>query len=157
MGMEYLVTPREVEDVILGLPNGKAPGPDQIQNEVWKKLSDDIAEDIAYAITDILRTGMVPQELRESTTVVLRKDKKKDYSLPGSYRPIALENTISKIVEKIVATRITAEMEKRGLLPRNQMGARGKRSTLSAIEMLTGTIQTAWAARHPVVSVLALA
>ena len=84
--------------------------------------------------------------------MVLRKDKKKDYSLPGSYRPIALENTMSKIV----ANRITFEMEKRGLLPWNQMSARGKRSTLSAVEMLTGTIHTAWAAKHPIVSVLAL-
>ena len=58
--MEYLVTPQEVEDVIQGLPNGKAPGPDQIQNEVWKRLSEDIVEDAADAVTEILQTGMVP-------------------------------------------------------------------------------------------------
>ena len=154
--MECLVTPQQLKDVIKSLPNGKAPGPDQIQNEVWKRLRKDIVEDVADAITDILRTGKFPQELRESTTVVLRKDKKKDYSLPGSYRPIVLENTISKIVKKIVANRITFEMEKRELIPWNQMGARGKISTLSAIEMLTGTTKTAWAAKHPLVSVLAL-
>ena len=83
--MEFLVTPQEVEDVIQGLPNGKTPGPDQIQNEVWKRLSEDIAEDVADAITDIFRIGKVPQELREPTTVVFRKGKKKDYSPPGSY------------------------------------------------------------------------
>ena len=48
--------------------------------------------------------------------VVVRKDKKKDYSLPGSYRPIALENIIAKIVEKIIAIKITQEAETRGLL-----------------------------------------
>ena len=63
---------------------------------------------------------------------------------------------MSNIVEKIVANRITHQLEERGLLPWNQMGARRKRSTLSAMEMLTGTMHTAWVVRHPVVSVLAL-
>ncbi len=36
------------------------------------------------------------------------------------------------------------------------MGARKKRSTLSAIELLTGSIQTAWKAKKPIVSVLGL-
>jgi hypothetical protein len=37
------------------------------------------------------------------TTFVLRKEGKADYSLPGSYRPIALENTLSKILERVIA------------------------------------------------------
>lgn len=36
------------------------------------------------------------------------------------------------------------------------MGARAKRSTLSAIELLTGTIETAWKTRESIVSVLGL-
>ena len=38
--------------------------------------------------------------------VVLRKEGKVDYLIPGSYRPIALENTLSKILEKVIADRI---------------------------------------------------
>ena len=63
---------------------------------------------------------------------------------------------MSKIMEKIVTNRITFEIEKRELIPGNQMGARGERSRLSAIEMLTGTTQTVSAAKYPVVSVFAL-
>ena len=55
-----------------------------------------------------------------------------------------------------MANRITEEMEARNLILYNQMGARKQRSTLSALELLTGSIQTAWAAKQPVVSVLAL-
>jgi hypothetical protein len=40
------------------------------------------------------------------TTYILRKEGKADYSLPGSYRPIALENTLSKILERVVVDRI---------------------------------------------------
>jgi hypothetical protein len=35
--------------------------------------------------------------------VVLRKEGKADYLILGSYRPIALENTLSKILEKVIA------------------------------------------------------
>jgi len=154
--MEMDVTNEELGVVIRRLPNRKAPGPDGIVNEVWKGLGNDFQSALAQTITGILRSGKLPSSLKESTTVVLRKDKKKDYSLPGSYRPIALENTIAKIIEKIIANRIIREAESRGLLPWNQMGARKKRSTLSALELLTGSIQTAWAAKKKVVSVLGL-
>jgi len=66
------------------------------------------------------------------------------------------ENTIVKVVEKVIADGITQEAEERGLLPWNQMGARKNRSTLSALELLTGSIQTAWAAKKKVVLVLGL-
>ena len=154
--MDATVSSEELRDVISGLPNGKAPGPDQIPNEAWKKVEGEIVDDLAAVITGILRSGWLPESFKESTTVVLRKEKKKDYSLPGSYRPIALENTIAKIVEKVLARRITTEAEQRGLLSWNQMGARKARSTLSALELLTGCIQTAWTAKKKIVSVLGL-
>jgi hypothetical protein len=75
-------------------------------------------------ISEHFASGTLPAELKESTTVVLRKEQKKDYSLPGSYRPIALENTLAKLMEKLMANRLAAAVEEHGLLPWNQMGAR---------------------------------
>jgi len=49
--------------------------------------------------------------------VVLQKEQKKDYSLPSSYCPITLENTLVKLMEKIVADRMAAAAEEYGLLP----------------------------------------
>jgi hypothetical protein len=43
------------------------------------------------------------------------------------------------VVEKILATRMMHEAEERGLIPWNQMGARKHRSTLSALELLSGS------------------
>jgi hypothetical protein len=50
------------------------------------------------------------------TTVVLRKEGKADYSIPGSYRPIALENTLSKILKKVIADRMADMAEEHALL-----------------------------------------
>jgi len=49
-------------------------------------------------------------------TIVLRKEGKADYSILGSYRPIALENTLSKILEKAIADRIVNTVEEYALL-----------------------------------------
>ena len=91
------------------------------------------------------------------TTVILRKEGKVDYSIPGSYRPIALENTLSKILEKVIADRMADTAEEHALLPQSQIGARKNRSTLSALTLLAATIKSAWTMRRDfVVSMLIL-
>ena len=48
--------------------------------------------------------------------MVLRKEGKGDYTLTGSYRPIALENTLAKLVEKALTNRILDAAEEHTLL-----------------------------------------
>jgi hypothetical protein len=55
----------------------------------------DIAK-ICFIIGYYLRLG------RAITMYILYKEGKTDYSLPGSYCPITLENTLSKILERVV-------------------------------------------------------
>ena len=47
---------------------------------------------------------------------ILYKEGKADYLFPGSYRPIALENTLSKILERVIADRIVDMAEEYALL-----------------------------------------
>jgi hypothetical protein len=96
------VTVKEVKAVLVSLPANKAPGLDGILNEILKTLSLLIAEGLAKGIRRELVYGTLPERIKESVTVTLRKEGKKDYSLPGSYRLIALENTLAKIVEGII-------------------------------------------------------
>ena len=94
---------------------------------------------------------------RAITIVVLRKDGKADYSLLESYWFIALKNTLSKILERVIAEYIADTAEEYALLPQSQMGARKNRSTLSALTLLAYTIKTAWAIwKDFVVSMLSL-
>jgi len=79
--------------------------------------------------------------------VILQKEGKADYLIPGSYRPIALENTLSKILEKVIADYIVDTAEEHALLPQSQIGARKNRLTLLALTLLTTTIKTTWAMR----------
>jgi len=82
------------------------------------------------------------------TTVVLRKEGKVDYLIPGSYRPIALENTLSKILEKVIADHIVDTAKEHALLPQSQMEARKNRLTLLVLTLLATTIKSVWAMRR---------
>jgi hypothetical protein len=151
------IDPEELQRVIRDLPKGKAPGPDGIPNEALQMILPDRINLLAEAIGTVLASGRMPLCLKESTTIVLRKEQKKDYTLASSYRPIALENTLAKLIEKVVADKITHTAETNNLLPWNQMGARKNRSTLSGLDLLISTIQTAWKSRKgTIVSMLSL-
>ena len=73
---------------------------------------------------------------------VLCKKGKVDYSFPGSYRPITLENTLSKILERVIVDCIADTAKEYALLPQSQIGVRKNRLTLSALILLTATIKS---------------
>ena len=75
--------------------------------------------------------------------VVIPKNNKKDMALPKSHRPIQLIECLGKLVEKIIAKRITFELGKHELMPFNQFGGRSNSSCLDAGLSLTHDIQTA--------------
>ena len=53
---------------------------------------------MAQIATDCLRIGYFPEQLKTANTAMLKKPEK-DYTIPKSYRPIALLNTIGKVIE----------------------------------------------------------
>ena len=83
-----------------------------------------------------LDVGTLPTQWRNATIVPLRKPDKLDYKLAKVYRPISLLATLGKILESIVADRISYAVEEFGLLPTNHFGARKKRSTEHALTLL---------------------
>jgi hypothetical protein len=107
----------EITETLKNLSKGKVLDLDGISNEVFKTLSPEIAEGLARAISGAFASGTLPGRYKESVTIVIHKESKKDYSLPDNYRPIALKNTLAKVVKKILATRLNRAAEEHGLLP----------------------------------------
>ena len=62
-----------------------------------------IKKDFAKAASYYFANKITLKCLKESITVVLHKKGKKDYFFLGSYRLIAFENTLVKVLEKYVA------------------------------------------------------
>ena len=85
-----------------------------------------------------------PKPFKHTTTIVLRKPGKPDYTEAKAYRPIALENTLGKVMESIVADVISYLTEEHQLLPPQHYGGRPGRNTEDAMMVLAETIHKAW-------------
>ena len=89
-----------------------------------------------------MKQGHCPKPFKKSLTVVLRKPQKEDYTKLKSYRPIALLNTLGKVLEKVIAERMTQIAEEKHILLDEQIGGRRNRSTLIAIKLIIEQIKT---------------
>lgn len=105
--------------VINRLLNEKALGPDGILNKVLKGITLEITIELTYN-TCIVMIVFVSDPLltyyKELIIIVLRKEGKKDYFLCRSYRPIVLENTLAKVIKKVIASRLSNVTEQYSLL-----------------------------------------
>jgi len=81
-----------------------------------------------------LELGYVPGRFRESIGVMMRKPKKPDYSLPGSYRVINLLDVIGKGLERVVV-KLLGKWGNEGM-GEEQWGAREGRSSMEAVGKL---------------------
>ncbi|KAI9041807.1 putative RNA-directed DNA polymerase from transposon X-element [Aspergillus affinis] len=136
----------EVLRCIRKAPPDKAPGPDGIPNKVWHWLGE--VPSFVKALTSVfnacIRLGHNPGYFQQSITVVFRKAAPRDYRVTKSYRPIALLNTLGKILEAAIATRIAYALEEHSLLLRGHLGGRKGISVDHLIQLLIDAIFDDW-------------
>lgn len=138
-------TTDEIARILASIESWKAPGPDGIPNGFLKAMGSPLVEALRTLTEACWNWQYHPQLFKHAKTVVLHKPGKKNYSLAGFWRPIALLNTLGKMVEAVTAKRMQKIAEEYGLLPLKQMGARQDRSTESALDLLVSQIRTVWA------------
>ena len=124
-------------------PN-KAPGPDDIPVLVLVKLWPAIRKPLFELFEVCLRLGYYPGAWREAISLILRKPKRPDYSLPNAYRPIALLCTMGKLFETLIARRLSFLADYHNLLPNTHIGCRPGRSTEDGIIAITERIKNEW-------------
>jgi len=96
-----------------------APGPDGARYSGLKRI-DPNCHVMAAIFSKCLRTGKVPAEWKESTTVLVYKAGPREN--PSNWRPLSLSNTIAKLYAAIIADRITRWAEDNGHLSPEQKG-----------------------------------
>lgn len=138
------ITEEEVLEAIRQTAGNKAPGPDQIPNKVLKVVGDIIAEPLQNLFNACMALQHCPQHFKHSTTVVIPKPGKPSYKETKAYRPIALMNTIGKVLDSVLAKRLQYYAEQYHLLPRNHTGGRKATSSEHALHLLIEKIHAAW-------------
>jgi len=100
----------------------------------------------------ILSSNTYPSIWKTALVIPLLKPLKNP-TLPASYRPISLLSALSKILEKILNSRLTWYLESQEILSESQFGGRRKRSTLMALADLDAQIYEAHANNANLISV----
>ncbi|KJZ68284.1 hypothetical protein HIM_12324 [Hirsutella minnesotensis 3608] len=134
----------EIEEKVMTAKPWKAPGEDELPTAVWRQLWP-VAKDRIFALFDAsLRDGVVPRQWKNAKIAPLKKPHKDDYTVAKAWRPISLLSTLGKILEAVVAERISYAVETYGLLPANHFGARKRRSAEQALLLLQEQVYKAW-------------
>ena len=142
------ITMEQLHRAVNKLSPNKAPGPDEISNRVLKKTISATQHHLLTLIQTSFTIGHFPTPFKTTTTVVLRKPGKPDYTTPKAYRPIALENTLGKVMESVIAELLSYISEDHQLLPPQHFGGRPGRTTEDAMMILSERIHAAWKKRE---------
>jgi len=129
------IGPIYVSDVIKSLPGKISCDSFGISLKLIKYVRTEISVPLAHIFNLSLENGTFPKSLTCSRTVPVFKSGSKN--LCDNYRPISLVPTFSKILEKIVAVKLTNHLDLNNLLYKHQYGfQRGKQTEHNLIHLL---------------------
>ncbi|KAF8638112.1 hypothetical protein AX14_010227 [Amanita brunnescens Koide BX004] len=136
------ISQKEIWDALRPTSNSSAPGPDHV---TWRHIKLALSfPDTDSALADLFNrvcfTGVWPSYFKDSISVIIPKPNKPDYSIPKAYRPIALLNTLGKLLTKILANRLQHDAAQYSILHRDQFGGIQGHSTIDAGLVLTDFI-----------------
>ena len=112
--------PTHILDIINSLPSKNSTDLSGISTKFLKNISYQICSPLAHIFSLSLEQGIFPEKLKTSRTVPIFKSG--DRSNIDNFRPISLVNTFSKILEKIVALKLTNYLEINKLISPWQFG-----------------------------------
>ncbi|KAL0929461.1 uncharacterized protein CTRU02_215627 [Colletotrichum truncatum] len=141
------ITLEEVERQLFASKSWKAPGEDGLPVAVWKQTWPAVKHRVPALFQASVETGELPRQWRHAKIIPPKKPNKDDYTIAKAWRPISLLSTLGKVLESVMAERISHAVETYGLLPTSHFGARKQRSAEQALVLLQEYIYRAWRKR----------
>jgi hypothetical protein len=118
----------EVSDAILQLKDKVSQDANGLSSNFIKKFALTLSTPLYYVLNKSFSTGSVPTQLK--TAKIIPFYKSGDSSSMDNYRPIAMLDVFSKVMEKIICNRLCAHLDKNELINDFQFGFRSNHSTL---------------------------
>ena len=119
--------PGHVVDIIKSLPTKNSTDLLGLSTKMLKFISYEICTPLSHIFAMSLEQGIFPEMLKTSRTVPIFKTG--DPCNVDNYRPISLVNTISKVIEKMVAIKLSNYLQINKLISPWQFGFQRKLST----------------------------
>ncbi|TPX38420.1 hypothetical protein SeLEV6574_g07795 [Synchytrium endobioticum] len=106
------ISEKEINYALKQLKNGKAPGPDGITTELYKKVPTIVTKILLPIFNQILRL-QDEWERENITSIIVLIEKKGDLTSLKNYRPISLLNCDYKLFSKILSIRLATILSER--------------------------------------------
>ena len=136
------ITSEEISMALSKSSNTSAPGPDHIPYSVWKSVHHIKPSLLPSLLDPLLAHGFHPPSLKRPLGIVLDKSGKPSYDSPSSFRVIVLLCTLSKILERVVASRLSAQATICSLIHPFQYGSLPGRCTADAALVLQHNVES---------------
>jgi hypothetical protein len=134
------ITENEMEKAAKALKNKLSAGIDEIPDCVVKQCINVLKRPLINIYIASLESGIFPDQLKVAKVIPLyKKGDRKDI---GNYRPIALSSVFSKLLEKLMYTRVISLSEQNKIITEAH-GFRIKRSTETVLQFFIESIQEA--------------
>ena len=137
------VTIDEFDKNLMRCKNKSATGHDGISYYLMKKLPVETKQNLCHIYSDSIRLGYFPKQWKSAIVKVIPKPGK-DAKFAKNYRPISLLSCVGKVLERIIADRISVHMEENNMFAKSQSGFRRKRMTSEQIFRLTEECHSAF-------------
>ena len=136
------LTSEEVSRAVAYSSNTSTPGPDHILYSVWKPLHYLKSSFLPSLLDPLQAYGCHPPSLKIALGVILNKPGKPSYDSPSSFWVIVLLRTLSKILERVVSSRPSAQDLTCSLMHPLQCGSLPGRSTSNAALVLQDHVES---------------
>ena len=127
--------PFEIHKIIQNLKSKKSSGHDNLSAIFLKQIGDHLNDPISVIMNRSLTEGIFPNAMKIAKVIPIFKSKDKQQF--NNYRPISLLPCLSKVLEKLVHTRLYHFLVKQQVLYSSQYGFRPKHSTTHALTEFT--------------------
>jgi hypothetical protein len=124
------ITQGEVSNIIKGLNNKSAIGPDDVPAKLLKKYEEKLSPILANHINASLTRGQFPDTIKRAKDSPIFKAV--DRANVCNYRLISVLSNLSKIIETHISRRLNCFLRDNQILHQNQYGFVPKSNTLSA-------------------------
>ena len=136
------LTSEEISRAISQSSNTSAPGRDHIPYSVWKSLHCLKPSLLPSLLDPLLAHGVHPPSQKKALGIVLDKPGKPSYDSPSTFRVIVLLRMLSKILERVVASHLSAQATICSLIHPLQCGSLPGRSTADAALVLQHNVES---------------
>jgi len=134
--------PSKISATLWKCSSSSTPGPDTIPYSMWKRVHFMVPQLLRDLLGPLQKGGYYPVAMKKANGIVLDKPGQSSYDSRASFRVIVLLQTMSMILQRVIASHLSLVARSLNLVYHNQCGSLPALSSFDAALSLVDTVRT---------------